>query len=109
MSFFQWLRQSLMNLSSGWSRLCNWFYDAFNNLKEAISTGDWSSLFGQFNSFSDKFWDFIQNFNIFGDFGVSSIYGWVPEPQLVSALSFMFTFGCLLGSLKLLKKIVPFW
>lgn len=112
MFFIRWLVSAISNLFSGLGSVLNFFCNLGGSLWSWITTGNTSgfeSLFGDLSSFSDNIWDFIQQFNIFGDFGVDILYDWIPESQVVGALTYMFTFLCLIGSLKLLKKILPFW
>lgn len=60
--------------------------------------------------FTQTIWNLISKFNIFGVFKeeISTLYSWIPCPELISALSFFFAFSCALGAFKLLKKIIPF-
>lgn len=112
MYVFEWIIQQLKVLWNGFLQANEWWRTFWTNLWHWMVNGD-RSLFNfvgdTLSLWSDRLWDKIQEFNIFGDFGVSALYGWIPDTAVTSALTYMFTFLCLIGSLKLLKKILPFW
>lgn len=112
MYFWSWLIGFFQHLWSFIFGVLSWIVNFFTALFQWMMTGStagFASVFGQFSSFSDAIWNVIQRFNIFGDFGVGILYNWIPEGAVTGALTYMFTFLCLIGSLKLLKKILPFW
>lgn len=109
MNVFTAIIRIIRNLGNVVVGLFSGLYTILQKIWEGIQTGDTSFIGDIFGKFTDSIWDFISQFNIFGDFGVSILYSWIPESALTGAISYMFGILCLIGSLKLLKKIVPYW
>lgn len=110
--FFNVIINAFQKLFTFLGNVFSWIFNFLSAIYNFLINGDSSgfdSVFGIFSSFSDSLWSFIQQFNIFGDFGVSQLYSWIPESAFTGAISYMFGFLCLIGSLKLLKRILPFW
>lgn len=112
MYILHWLGELFKRFYNGFHDFFGWFVSLSHAIISFIQTGDTSGfdfIGGTFGKLTDGLWNLIQQFNIFGDFGVGILYNWIPDSAVTGALTYMFTFLCLIGSLKLLKKILPFW